>query len=199
MSLLQIAKWNYKRNNLELNVELEENMLNEEEKEFQEALKDYIVSTEATDTLPEFKDESILWAVVDMVDAYCDYIFVYYGTMVKAMGTNHTFNIGNKQSIMNTLLTEVLISHNVNMFEHGKPPILDTCMEAVIEANEAKPIKKTKGKVSKGKKFKDPKEKIKEILLEAGFVADPEKALEALKDRLQDLAKKKQVIPVEDL
>ena len=199
MSLLQIAKWNYKRNNLQLNVELEENMLNEEEQEFQDALKDYIISTEASDVLPEFKDESILWAVVDMVDSYCDYTFVYYGTMVKAMGTNHIFNIGNKQSIMNTLLTEILITHNVNMFEHGKPPILDTCMEAVIEANEAKPIKKTKGKVSKGKKWKDPKERIKEILVEAGFVGDPKKALEALKDRLQDLAKKKQVIPVEDL
>jgi len=199
MSLLQIAKWNYKRNNLKLNVELEENMLNEEEQEFQDALKDYIISTEASDVLPEFKDESILWAVVDMVDSYCDYTFVYYGTMVKAMGTNHIFNIGNKQSIMNTLLTEILITHNVNMFEHGKPPILDTCMEAVIEANEAKPIKKTKGKVSKGKKWKDPKERIKEILVEAGFVGDPKKALEALKDRLQDLAKKKQVIPVEDL
>lgn len=193
MSLMQVAKWNYLRNGLVYNEELEINMLNEEEQEFKDALKMYFDSTNSL-----FNETACLDAVVDMVDAYCDFTFVYYGTKVKSMGTLANIDLSSKLSIMNTMLTEVLITHGVDMFQKMEAPIIEQCMSLVIEANEAKPIKKTKAKVSKGSDWKDPKQAIKELLVEKGFIADIGEAMKQLKDRIESHVKPKK-IDIKDL
>jgi len=183
MSLKQIAKWNYDRNGLQLDVELERDMLEEEATEFRDGLKHYLFESDVN-ILPALKGDYVLDAVVEMVDAYCDYTFVYYGTQVKLLGSGKIVDVGSTQSIMHTLLTEILVTHNVTMFEYGEQPFIDMCMADVIEANMAKPIKKTKGKVTKGKKWIDPKDKIRQRLLDSGFIADETLALVGLKEQL---------------
>jgi hypothetical protein len=45
MSIIEIGKWNYLRNGLEYNPELEQNMLDEEAKEFKDAFTAYLALT----------------------------------------------------------------------------------------------------------------------------------------------------------
>lgn len=137
-----IVKWNRDRGNTHFNLRLEKDMLNEELKEF-------------TDGLFDGED------VVEMMDAYCDTLFVLYGSIYKSNQTLGFEHAEIKYYIdaakwMKKMLNRYIPNCNNN--------IISECMDAVIEANEAKPKDKVNGKVIKGDKWVDPKHKIKEIL-----------------------------------
>lgn len=163
MSLLQVTRWNYKRNKCEMHQHLEHSMLLEEETEFKEQ-----------GLLPYLEGGLFqLDAVVEMIDAYCDYNFVYSGTIGKAIGTEvnlSVFDVESKMTMMNTYIIEALLEHNVTIMDvkTGKS-VIDEAMGFVIDANEAKPVKKTKGKVTKGAKWRDPKELILDLLVARGW------------------------------
>jgi hypothetical protein len=191
----EIAKFNYLRNELKVNRELEESMLVEEELEFKEAYTAYLnLIYVQTDALPTMKDEAILDCIVDMVDAYCDFNYVYYGSLLKFLGTGTIFDYTQKQTLMSTIVTEILINHGCKIHEQFKKPLLDKAMSFVIEANEVKPLKKTKGKVAKGKDFRDPKEDIKELILDRGFNPDMDDVINKIKKQLEDASKP--VVPI---
>lgn len=154
--MTRIINWNIQRNGLHYNPKLEEEMLDEEFKEFMDGIKDYYTATTSTELLD---------AYVDIIDAFCDYMFVAVGSI----GKGHTCN--SMQLRKNYMLT--VISHitakilDINDTED----IVSYAMECVIIANEAKPINKTTGKVVKGDDWKDPKELIKAYVLKKGFDA----------------------------
>lgn len=175
MSILSIGRWNYDRNGLDFNVVLEETMLREEIAEFKDGLKDYFKHT-SKEVLPN--EEDILDACVEMVDAYCDFMYVYTGTCIKQLGDTSVRDWSLNQSVMHSTLQEILPTHGVTMYSEKGTDIslLEKCFKYVIEANEAKPINKTSGKVTKGKDWKDPKQLIKQELLDAGFSASLEGA-----------------------
>ena len=159
--MLKVIQWNYDRNGLELNPKLEYDMLLEEEKEFKEALEGYL-------------DNSTLLAkidyVVDLIDAYCDYNFVFGGTVYKYMGTEESINVDvleNKIKYMRVIISDILVhKHEV----YDVMTVLNEAMDLVVEANEAKPIKKSEGKVTKGESWVDPKIQIQELLEAKGWV-----------------------------
>jgi hypothetical protein len=169
------------------------NMLDEEATEFKEAFCDYLA---ASDTL--FADEFILDSAVNMVDAYCDWMFVYMGTVCKGIHGSPDDH-GHWQSIMNSILTELLATHGVTLHTaDGRPPLVERCFLHVIDANEAKPMDKVTGKVVKGPNWSDPKVLIRNELLEAGFLSDKNKALERYKASIAEKMRPK-VIDVKDL
>jgi hypothetical protein len=183
MSIIEIGKWNYLRNGLEYNPELEQNMLDEEAKEFKDAFTAYLALTTSD---AYYAEDTLLDEVVDMVDAYCDYMYVYTGTSLKSIGFKH-IDASHTQSVMHSVLTEVLLTHGVRMYDgKGTLPLLEEAFQYVIEANNKKPLTKTKGKVTKGKDFIDPKALIKDLLKAKGFVADAEEALENYKKSIEE-------------
>lgn len=183
MSIIEIGKWNYLRNGLEYNPELEQNMLDEEAKEFKDAFTTYLALTTSD---AYYAEDTLLDEVVDMVDAYCDYMYVYTGTSLKAIGMK-AIDASHTQSVMHSVLTEVLLTHGVRMYDgKGTLPLLEEAFQYVIEANNKKPLTKTKGKVTKGKDFIDPKVRIKELLQAKGFVADAEEALDNYKKAIEE-------------
>ncbi len=185
MSLLQVTRWNYKRNKCEMHQHLEYSMLLEEETEFKEQ-----------GLIPYLKGGLFqLDAVVEMIDAYCDYNFVYSGTIAKAIGTEvnlSDFDAESKMTMMNTYIIEALLEHNVTIMDvnTGKS-VIDEAMGFVIEANEAKPIKKLTGarKVAKGKTWIDPKHRILEMLKLRGWDDVQKIASERAKELKEDLSK----------
>ena len=195
MSIMEIAYWNYARNGLKFDPQLEEQMLLEEEAEFKDALVDYM---DAMKYPTLFSEDEVVDAMVDLIDAYCDYNFVSYGTALKRMGSTTELQTEHARSLMYTVLTELLVTHGVDMFRGLKIPFIERCMSIVIEANKAKPLDKTSGKVVKGDNWVDPKESIRELLLAEGFEADLAKANERLKD-LVKANTKLQPLQLEDL
>lgn len=198
MSIVNIGKWNYMRNGLNLNTELEHNMLLEEEAEFAKGMKDYFEQI-TCDNL--FKAEFVVDAVVEMVDAYCDFMYVYTGTCLKTIGTDYTIDCSHKQSLMNSVLQEILVTHGVKLYDRMKAelPFIEQCYSFVMDANDKKPITKTKGKVVKGDTFIDPKLRIKELLLERGFLANPDEALERYRSELAEKVDVTNIVPVNNL
>lgn len=186
MSILAIGKWNYTRNKLVFDEELELAMLAEEENEFKDGMLLYFDLI----TIDNYgKDAYIINSVVEMIDAYCDYMYVYTGTSIKSIGTDVIFDCSHKQSLMNSVLNEILITHGTQLYnkQQAELPFMERCYQFVIDANEAKSKKVTKGKVTKTKNFKDPKDLIREELLSSGFLANTDEALERYK---ADITKK---------
>lgn len=163
MSLLQISKWNYDRNGLEYSQELEDALWHEEANEFRTALKEYLAN-------PLTKLE----AIVDLVDAFCDCNFVYYGTVIKELGNTKVRERNFEISLMNTLITEVLLKHKVQIYIPNEASAIELCLGYVIDANDKKPKDKTKNKVKKGSEWIDPKILITDLLLTRGFEEYPE-------------------------
>ena len=89
MSIIEIGKWNYMRNKLICDEELENNMLDEEEDEFKQGMGLYF-ELMTSDNL--FKEEFVIDSVVEMIDAYCDYMYVYTGSSLKSIGTPFTID-----------------------------------------------------------------------------------------------------------
>lgn len=157
-SYLGTMQWNEDRNLMNLNLKLENDMLEEEKKEFWDDFKIF------RETLP---GEAKLNALVGMVDAACDYTFVAIGTDSKVAQSFTTLNDkmiihalkadAEKQiGLMNGILVQ-LIGNNLN---------IDSCYDMVLNANNLKPNKQDKnGKNEKGTEWIDPKGLIKEYLL----------------------------------
>ena len=183
MSLIEIAKWNYDRNDLECDFELEENMFDEEAYEFKIALKDYL------------RDDNLFkqTAVVDMIDAYCDCNFVHSGSIAKAINNFMYLNVEDREKqmiYMNTFIIEALVRHGVKVYDKKGKSIIDYAMGYVIEANKNKPKTKTKDKVEKGKDWVDPKKRIEDLLDERGFNSDVEEV-----KRLREQEKNTKTVP----
>jgi len=137
--MLETAKWNYKRGNTKFDYDLETSMLEEEAQEFKEGLEMYF---EALGT-----DNDTLPALVEMVDAYCDYKFVFNGTMFKALGTS-------TQLVGPTIHLDYMYGI---LGELGLLSILGKAYSAVTVANNDKGSKKVNGKIQKGDSWIDPK------------------------------------------
>lgn len=146
--ILTIANWNFDRNNNNFSRELEERMLQEEALEFKEALQDYWKATSEKDKQK---------AIVDLIDAYCDFVFVLYGSEYKMLGADVSIDLSRYHNQSNYML-KILQSVGVQF------TTLDKSLEYVVEANGKKGTKKVNGKIQKGSDWYDPKDKIFDLL-----------------------------------
>jgi hypothetical protein len=152
---MQIAQWNYERNNTNFNPELELRMLQEEAQEFKDGLYMYFEVQKGV-RLGYISD-----AIVEMVDAWADYQFVMGGSVFKYLGSDRLFNwdsIRVQEKYMYHILTDEL---KIEAFT------LRLCLQAVVDANKAKGTEKVNGKIQKGPDWVDPKEVIKGLLKES--------------------------------
>ena len=160
----RIIKWNIVRNDLKFDPDLESDMLSEESKEFMEAYKKFLTES----LLPAFQ----IKVLVDMIDAYCDYYFVATGTKAKIGMNNHCFKYKEATSLLYLMDNQLGFMYNIlnDILGNNTYDILMKSLGYVIEANETKPTKRDeKGKVVKGDKWIDPKDKIEKLLLEKGI------------------------------
>lgn len=160
-STQRIIAWNRERNNLKFDIDLETQMLTEEAQEFYQA-----------ETL------------VDRIDAWCDFIFVGTGTIIKYLAVKSKCFADQKEMVeqvdflsswmehqrmqMVELLTEE-VSDIWPKMHHSEEDLLDEllrkCLDIVIDANEKKGTTKDEnGKVIKHPDFQKP-EKILDALL----------------------------------
>ncbi len=148
-ALSRVIDWNKKRNNLELSVSLEKDMLTEE-------LKEYFAAED----------------IIDKTDAVCDTLFVAVGTEAKV--ANNPFdkegNIVRLADILPIEAIDVMFTDFYGCLQKegiSQNLILQFVNEAfniVIEANEQKTAQKNKqGKVEKPKDFVKPEKKIKKL------------------------------------
>jgi len=149
MSRLKVAQWNITRDNNNFNKELELRLLSEEAQEFKDALILYVQSANKT---------AKTLALVDMVDAMCDFEFVLNGTKFKYLGSDKKFDFNTQDTILEYMVNTLVIDLDV---PYG---ILTESKRAVIKANEAKGTEKVDGKVQKGDLWVDPKDTIKTLL-----------------------------------
>lgn len=152
--MLRVAHWNYKRDNRNFDKDLELRMLSEEAQEFKDGLEMYFEAIEC--------NEDPMDAIVEMVDAWCDYRFVRSGSLFKVLGSSISFDwksIEAQELYMYNILTKTSIDLD--------PNILEKCFDKVIEANNAKGTTKVNGKVQKGDDWEDPKVVIFRLLQEA--------------------------------
>ncbi len=161
---IDTQKWNLVRDNTRFVAVKEIKMLEEEKLEFSLAKNKWYL-LDGTESR-EYK----LDLVVEMVDAVCDYMFVYVGTEFK-VGYN-TLNIEEmkefnaiKSVVENQLNSMQGILNNIL----GQKVDLSYCYQLVLEANNAKPSTKNEDdKVQKGTEWVDPKYKIMDYLISLG-------------------------------
>lgn len=146
--ILQIAKWNYDRENNNFDRELEERMLQEEALEFKEALEMFWEAISESLTKK---------AKVDLIDAYCDFIFVLYGSEYKMLGADVSIDLSRYHNQANYML-KVLETIGIDS------RTLNKALGFVIEANKNKGKKKVSGKIQKGATWRDPKDDIFEMM-----------------------------------
>jgi len=152
---MRVAKWNYDRNNTNLDLDLESVMLAEEAQEF----KDGLALAFTASTAKEASE-----ALVELIDAWADYKFVMRGTIYKSLGSHEHFNfdmVQAQEQFMFTCLTK-------DMSIRGAT--LQTAYALVIEANGNKGTEKVDGKIQKGPLWRDPKESILALLQEQRYV-----------------------------
>ena len=138
----RIIDWNYERNELVLDSNLEINMLAEEAKEYFDAK-----------------------TFVDRVDAVCDIIFVGVGTLAK---TANAYHLSAKELFapIDFILTDFVgrveaEGLNSDVFMQ----MLGESLDAVISANEEKGTEKTPdGKIKKPEGFVPPEDRITDII-----------------------------------
>lgn len=157
-------QWNIDRGYaFKLVPELENDMLEEEKKEFFDAYELY--KSLKNEGKPDTQDSRVDLAV-DMIDALCDYTFVAVGTDTKSQMTTLDVetqvkisaiknNAEKMMQVIGTLLIDVV----------GAKVDLNKCYGFVVEANNLKPAKaNADGKGTKGDKWIDPKHKIKDYI-----------------------------------
>ena len=152
----RVRQWNLERNGLHYNALLEKSMLKEEFKEYLEAT-----------------------TLVDRIDAWCDFVFVYLGTVAKYQyfwstvteDTNYTIGYKTYLDRLEELesffysVTNDIVSDLRAEFMCDKEYLFDTCMTFVCDANDKKKAdKNSNGKIKKGVDWVDPKEKIRDFL-----------------------------------
>jgi len=157
------VEWNMKRNKLEYDVKLERKMLHEEFREFMEA-----------ETL------------VDRLDAFVDFMFVFIGTEAKYLySINHMINgeplaHTDVQYLLNVdsyyEYMEQQVKHEVVNFLFDNEiseyfcydvagEVITKVYEIVLEANEQKTQVGADGKITKPADFYPPEGKIQELLI----------------------------------
>ena len=167
MTLLKVANWNYPRNGLRADGQLDINMFDEEVAEFQEAYKHYMDAQ--TSLLLASKvdfEDAMLYICADLLDAWGDATFVADGWLNKELlsGSTNGINIANEHTgvtldLMLKVTNEILMTEFVyEYFDYNK------VKQFIFDANSTKPIKKTRGKVAKGMDWTDPKELIYDYL-----------------------------------
>jgi hypothetical protein len=161
----RIIDWNRDRNSLIFDPNMEIQMLSEEAREFMLATN-----------------------LVDRLHEYCDFIFVAVGTFAKLVGDSsfggvHPQSVLNARSFINLLkefiqdnyhmmdqmlLGELATIHNGYDYNDVRR-IIDEALTIVVEANEAKPLTKTEGKVIKGPDYVSPRTQILGLLRDRGW------------------------------
>lgn len=163
---LATRNWNIDRNYIKFDAELENKMLEEEKAEF---FLDFEKYTALGKNTPECISDK-LDAVVGIVDALCDFIFVFSGTETKVSLSNMSLDDKAKYSIIRITAERdmnLMMSLTLNIL--GQKFDIDTCYDMVVEANNLKPSKtNADGKGVKGDKWVDPKHKIKQYLIDLG-------------------------------
>ena len=163
MKLLDVAKWNYPRNELNAESQLDIHMFDEEVAEFQDAYRLYMkLQGEKDAYIPELYEDTAIDVCTEMLDAWGDAVFVAEGWLSKEManGTPNSINIANTHTgttldLMLKSINEILMAEfTYEYFDYNK------VTGYILTANNAKPLTKTKSKVKKGKKWVDPKEQI---------------------------------------
>lgn len=138
----RIVDWNRKRNNFELNSDLEIDMLREEVKEY-------------------FDAETF----VDQMDAVCDVVFVAVGTVAKSA---YGFHISTKElfSPIDFVLTDFVgRAEAEGIAPEQFMQSISVCLDIVIDANEQKGTERDEaGKVIKPAGFVPPEETIAAVL-----------------------------------
>jgi len=155
---MRIAQWNYNRDNINFDPELELRMLTEEAQEFKDGMEMWFKAQSF------YRDNEVSEAIVEMVDAWADYQFVMSGSIFKYLGSDIPFDwdsIRTQERYMFTILNKQLGIDEAT---------LNICLDCVITANEAKGTKKIKGKIQKGDTWRDPKDTILNILKDANYV-----------------------------
>ena len=148
---MQVAEWNYKRNNTNFSSELELRMLAEEAQEFKDGLAMYFNA---------ISDEGHLAALVELVDAWADYQFVLQGSIYKYLGSSEPF-AWDSVRVQEKYMYELL-----NVTLGIEATTLNSCLQFVIIANNNKGTEKVNGKIQKGSDWVDPKGVIRGLLNE---------------------------------
>ena len=145
---MRVARWNFNRDNLGFNMELEVNMLAEEAQEFKDGMVDYFNAVGVN----QLED-----AIVELVDAWADFRFVLQGSKFKALGLMQDFcSADQTEAYMYMCLTEG--------FDFLSPELLELAFDAVVTANEEKGNTKVNGKIQKGSEWVDPKAIIRDLV-----------------------------------
>lgn len=145
-----IMKWNYLRNGLILqSTDLENKLFNEEYLEWKSAMTDVLDIG--------FPNAELL---SELIDAYADMDFVLSGSKAKG-----DFD-ARKDRILDYVYKTTF--DTLTTFRVRNPGVLiSQAQELVLEANNAKPLTKTEGKVTKGNDWVDPKIRITELVRKA--------------------------------
>lgn len=134
------------------------------DKKFDPALQTKMLTEESNEFYEAYKENDM----VGMIDAYCDFIFVLRGAQASLIATNFGDDYGAYKvalDIVNGATNQGFMILEILMKAVPIGPVeLDQCLEFVIEANEAKPKDTVSGKIIKGDKWRDPKEKIKALV-----------------------------------
>lgn len=157
-------QWNIDRGYaFKLVPELENDMLEEEKKEFFDAYELY--KSLKNEGKPDTQDSRVDLAV-DMIDALCDYTFVAVGTDTKSQMTTLDVETQVKISAIKNNAEKMMQAIGTLLIDVvGAKVDLNKCYGFVVEANNLKPAKaNADGKGTKGDKWIDPKHKIKDYI-----------------------------------
>lgn len=136
-----------------------------------------------TEEIKEFYKAMAKEDIVEMVDAYADTLFVYYGILYKLGNLTISYTAVEidafKKAVDDTIFTiNYVRNHLESMFvimgaKYGitNKTILDKAFDIVCEANEQKGTAKDQhGKTMKGPKWVNPAETIKQLLIDEGII-----------------------------
>jgi hypothetical protein len=150
--LPKVYRWNYYRDNMQFDAEVEGMMLAEEHQEFLDAYEKMLeeIKNEKVDV------DKVVEYVALMMDSYIDYLFVFAGTLSKEF---YNAEFQNQDGIyifidiMDSILSEIFTEKYFRK-----------AFKIVMEANEKKKKDKLNGKILKGSDFEDPLPKMKELV-----------------------------------
>lgn len=140
----RVSKWNLQRDNTYFNWNTEEAMLDEEVKEFYEALKN---------------DN-----IVDMIDAYCDIKFVLCGSIFKINYNSldiTDYPISRYDDVLDSMEDIIRLAFKLQNKALGYNQ-LDEAFDFVCTANATKGTTKVNGKITKPVDFVGPEAQIKQ-------------------------------------
>lgn len=131
---------------------------------FNPALQTAMLTEESREFYTAYAEDNI----VDMIDAYCDFVFVLRGAQASLIATDFgedyqayrtALDIVNGATNQGFMLLEILCK----VCPIG-PNDIEECFNYVIDANDAKPRDKKSGKIIKGDAWVDPKIRIKMLI-----------------------------------